>query len=373
MLDDAHRANENLENRYAEKVTESSVIPGLNDKVKYLENEKQKGNRRANELGELVEELEKRSLVIPGLEVEKNALHDEKNRNRAVIDDLNGRLEDYMKKNNCIEMENNQIPLLISKLEDKTKAHKELERRLNDTLVDRDDFASDARRENEKNQQRIYDLERTVYSKENQLESLNVRATRLESEIDNLCDENDYNAREHNVYKSKLSVAENNLKIIPSLDAQIKVVTEEKNKAKDQLNEAYFNIGQLKSEKQDLEARMYIIPSLEDQLASVKGEKEVSLENLHNLTMDNRDLRSRVALLEKDLLQIDVLQKRIEVLSQNLDDANRRIEEDDYARDNLVKTIKQREEEVRNSAIGFGNRENELAAMIRDLTGHKDM
>merc|ERR1711990_658016 len=98
------------------------------------------------------EELEKRCMIIPNLEVERNALNDEKNRNRAVIDDLNNRLEDYMKKNNSLEMEVKQIPLLNTKLDDKTKAYKDLEKRLNDTLIDRDDFAADARRENDKNQ-----------------------------------------------------------------------------------------------------------------------------------------------------------------------------------------------------------------------------
>jgi len=59
--------------------------------------------------------------------------------------------------------------------------------------------------------------------KDGKLETLESQIRSLEDNLERLNQENDYNSKEQQSYKSRLMVAEKNLKIIPSLESQIKV------------------------------------------------------------------------------------------------------------------------------------------------------
>jgi len=82
------------------------------------------------------------------------------------------------------------------------------------------------------------------------------------------------------------------------------------------------------------------------------------------LNKEKSEINTRVALQGSENEQ---LRHNLDMLVQDMDEADRKIQDDEFTKDSLVKTIKVREEEVRNSAIGFSNRETELANMIHEL------
>jgi len=185
--------------------------------------------------------------------------------------------------------------------------------------------------------------------------------------------ENENNFKDSENYRTKLIGAENNLKFIPSLEAQVKNLVEEKNKFKDQLNETYYDIGKLKSDNKELDSKLAVIPNLEDIVSNLRGDNERAQTTITVLSQQNGEFKSRISLLETDLLQITLMEKKVEMVYANLDGANQKLQENEITRDSLIKTIHQREEEVRNSAIGFSGRESELTTIIRDLQTRNDL
>lgn len=148
---------------------------------------------------------------------------------------------------------------------------------------------------------------------------------------------------------------------------------EEKNKFKDQLNETYYDIGKLKSDNKDLESRLTLIPSLEAHVSTLRTDNDRTQNTVTVLSQQNGELKSKINCLETDLLQVSLLEKKLEMVRANLDGSCQQLQENEITRDSLIKTIYQREEEVRNSAIGFSGRESELTTIIRDLQTRNDL
>ena len=148
---------------------------------------------------------------------------------------------------------------------------------------------------------------------------------------------------------------------------------EEKNKFKDQLNETYYDIGKLKSDKKDLESRVTLIPSLEAHVSTLRTDNDRTQNTVTVLSQQNGELKSKINCLETDLLQVPLMEKKLEMVRANLDGSCQQLQENEITRDTLIKTIHQREEEVRNSAIGFSGRESELTTIIRDLQTRNDL
>ena len=71
-------------------------------------------------------------------------------RNRTIIDDMNMRCDDYIKRNNELEIDSNQLPHLNQNIEEKSKLITELETRISTICIDRDNMTSQMHQENEK-------------------------------------------------------------------------------------------------------------------------------------------------------------------------------------------------------------------------------